>query len=298
MKNNVLKGGLLVALGACSYGMLATFVKMAYQEGFTTAEVTLSQYCLGFMGLLILTMFRKKTPAATTATSGIKSIIKLTVAGMTTGLTSICYYKSVQYVPVSVGIVLLMQTVWMGVLAEMILHKKMPGMRKIISVLIILAGTVSATNMLSQSITINWVGVGWGLAAALNYTATMYTSNNIELGFAPLRRSLYMILGGLIVIAIIFHSSLNGSFSYGILLRWSILLSLFGTVLPPLLFTKGMPLTGMGLGAIIASLEIPVSIIVAHILIKESVSRLQWAGVMLILSAVVLMNISERKKTV
>ena len=39
-KNSVLKGVFLVAIGATSYGMLATFVKIAYGEGFTTAEVT------------------------------------------------------------------------------------------------------------------------------------------------------------------------------------------------------------------------------------------------------------------
>lgn len=298
MKNNVLKGGILVALGACSYGMLATFVKMAYQEGFTTAEVTISQYCLGFLGLLMLTMFRKRASVSATQISGIKSIIKLTVAGTSMGLTSIFYYKSVQYVPVSVGIVLLMQTVWMGVIVEMVLLKKMPGMRKVISVLIILTGTVLATNLLSQSIDINWTGFGWGIAAATAYTATMYTSNNLELSFPPLRRSLYMILGGLIIISLIFHSSLNGDFSYRILLRWSLLLSIFGTILPPLLFTKGMPLTGMGMGAIIASLEIPVSVVVAYILLHESVSLLQWVGVTLILCSVVLMNISERRKEI
>jgi len=37
MKNNVLKGVFLVALGATSYGMLATFVKLAYKDGYTTA---------------------------------------------------------------------------------------------------------------------------------------------------------------------------------------------------------------------------------------------------------------------
>ena len=37
--NNIIKGVFLVALGATSYGMLATFVKLAYKEDFTTAEV-------------------------------------------------------------------------------------------------------------------------------------------------------------------------------------------------------------------------------------------------------------------
>lgn len=294
MKNKVLKGSIFVALGASSYGMLATFVKMAYHEGFSTAEVTISQYSLGFAGLFILTLFRKRTSAPEAKTSGIKSIFKLIVAGTSLGVTSISYYMAVQYVPVSVGIVLLMQTVWMGVLVEMILQKKAPGLRKTVSVLIILAGTALATNLLKQSVSINWAGFGWGMLAALSYTATMYTSNNIELHFPPLKRSLYMILGGLIIISFIFHSSLNQEFSYKIFLRWGLLLSLFGTILPPLLFTKGMPLTGMGLGAIIATVEIPVSVLVANIVLKEPVSFLQWVGVILILFAVVLMNIGGK----
>lgn len=293
MKNNVLKGSLFIALGASSYGMLATFVKMAYQEGFSTAEVTLSQYILGFAGLLILSLFSKTKQKVKTEKSNFKSVFKLILAGTSLGLTSTFYYLSVQYVPVSVAIVLLMQTVWMGVIAEMIIYKKIPGLRKIISVLIILIGTVLATNLLQESVIINWTGFFWGIMAALSYTATMYSSNNIELDSPPLRRSLFMILGGFIVIALIFHSSINTHFSTGIFMRWGIVLSLFGTILPPLLFTRGMPLTGMGLGAIIASVEIPVSILVAYIWLQEPVDFIQWMGVILILFAVVLMNIRK-----
>jgi drug/metabolite transporter (DMT)-like permease len=296
MKNNVFKGSIFIALGASSYGMLAAFVKMAYHEGFSTAEVTLSQFGLGFVGLFILTLVRKREPVPKAKTSDIKSLFKLIAAGTSMGLTSIFYYMAVQYIPVSVGIVLLMQTVWMGIILEVILYKKAPGLRKIMSVFIILAGTVLATSLLKQSVAINWIGVGWGMMAALSYTAAMYSSNNIELQLPPLKRSLYMILGGLIIISFIFHSSLNKQFSYEIFLRWGLVLSLFGTILPPLLFTRGMPLTGMGLGAIIASVEIPVSVLMAHLLLKEPVSFLQWAGVILILFAVVLMNIEKRKK--
>lgn len=293
MKNNVLKGSLFIALGASSYGMLATFVKMAYQEGFSTAEVTLSQYILGFAGLLILSLFSKTKQKVKTEKSNFKSVFKLILAGTSLGLTSTFYYLSVQYVPVSVAIVLLMQTVWMGVIAEMIIYKKIPGLRKIISVLIILIGTVLATNLLQDSVIINWTGFFWGIMAAISYTATMYSSNNIELDSPPLRRSLFMILGGFIVIALIFHSSINAHFSTGIFMRWGIVLSLFGTILPPLLFTRGMPLTGMGLGAIIASVEIPVSILVAYIWLREPVDFMQWMGIILILFAVVLMNLRK-----
>ena len=56
MNNSVLKGSLFVALGAASYGMLTTFVKMAYAEGYTSYEITFSQMFLGLLGLLIINL--------------------------------------------------------------------------------------------------------------------------------------------------------------------------------------------------------------------------------------------------
>ena len=294
MKNNALKGSLYIALGASSYGMLATFVKIAYQESYTTAEVTLSQYSLGFIGLLILNLFQKKNSQSSPKKMNFKSTFKLIIAGSSLGLTSTFYYLSVQYIPVSAAIVLLMQTVWIGAVLETILYKKFPEKRKIVSIVLVLIGTLLAVNLIKEAAVINWKGFLYGMLAALSYTATMYSSNNIELHLPPLKRSLYMILGGLIVVIFIFHSSINREFTFDILLNWGIVLSLFGTILPPLLFTKGMPLTGMGLGAIVASIEIPVSIFVAYIWLSEAVSLFQWVGILLILFAVVLMNLQKK----
>ena len=294
MLNIKVKGAIYVAIGASSYGMLTTFVKMAYREGFSTAEVTISQYILGAFGLLLLNVFSKKKaePKVKPAT---RTGIKLILAGSSLGLTSAFLYLAVQYVSVSVGIILLMQTVWMGVVVEMIIHKSIPERRKLFAVVIILGGTVLATALGQGTVRVNLTGISWGLLAALSYTATMYSSNSIGLQYPPLKRSLLLISGGLLIILIIFHTHINRDFSFRIFFRWGILLSLFGTILPPILLTRGMPLTGMGLGAIIASLEIPVSVLMAFVLINESVSALQWAGVILILLAVVLMNIKNRK---
>lgn len=294
MKNSALKGSLYIALGASSYGILATFVKIAYQQNYTTAEVTLSQYALGFLGLLILNLFQKKTSLSSSQKMSFKSTLKLIMAGSSLGLTSTFYYLSVQYIPVSAAIVLLMQTVWIGAVLETILYRKFPSQRKIVSIVLVLIGTLLAVNLIKETAMINWKGFLYGMLAALSYTATMYSSNNIELHLPPLKRSIYMILGGLIVVIFIFHSSINQEFPFEILLNWGILLSLFGTILPPLLFTKGMPLTGMGLGAIVASVEIPVSIFIAYIWLSEPVNLFQWFGIVLILFAVVLMNLQKK----
>ena len=57
-KNELIKGVFLVGLGATSYGMLATVVKLAYksQEQYTTAEVTTSQFVYGIIGMLLINL--------------------------------------------------------------------------------------------------------------------------------------------------------------------------------------------------------------------------------------------------
>ncbi|MFY7938077.1 MAG: EamA family transporter, partial [Flavobacterium sp.] len=116
MKNNKLKGVFLVALGATSYGMLATFVKLAYKDGYTTAEVTSSQFIYGILGILFINLFQKIVNKEKVQKASSKNIFQLMVAGTSLGMTSVFYYLCVKYIDVSIAIVLLMQTVWMGVL--------------------------------------------------------------------------------------------------------------------------------------------------------------------------------------
>ena len=131
--NSVLKGVFLVGLGATSYGMLATFVKLAYSHTgitgntFTPAEVISAQFIIGIIAILVINAFQKAKKGTEVVKASANNIKQLMIAGTSTGLTSIFYYLAVKYIPVSIGIVLLMQTVWMGVFLEMFLEKKMPS---------------------------------------------------------------------------------------------------------------------------------------------------------------------------
>ncbi|MGM8361315.1 EamA family transporter [Flavobacterium sp. ARAG 55.4] len=295
IENKTLKGVLLVALGASSYGMLATFVKIAYQEGFTTAEVSGSQFSLGLLGVFFLTLLRriKNNPSEIKITS--QQIIKLILSGTSMGFTSVFYYLSVRYVPVSIGIVLLMQTVWMGVLTEMLLDRKKPSLQKITAVIITLTGTVLATNLLSSNLTLDWRGFFWGILAAAAFTTTMFSANRIATEISSLKRSLFMLIGGTIVVLIFALITQTTPFNFSIFAKWGIILALFGTIIPPLLLTSGFPLTGIGLGSIVSALELPVSVAMAYFLLSEKVNGLQWFGIFLIITAIVLMNVRLKK---
>jgi drug/metabolite transporter (DMT)-like permease len=294
--NTILKGVFLVGLGATSYGMLATFVKLAYQDNFTTAEVTSAQFILGIIGMLIINTVQKLKNKTKTIKATKNNIAQLMIAGTSLGMTSVFYYLAVKYIPVSINIVLLMQTVWMGVLLEWILDKKTPSLQKIISVIIVLTGTVLATNLINNKIELDWRGIMWGLLAATSFTATMFTANRVATNISSAQRSLYMLLGGVVVVFGFSIITQTTPFNFEIFLKWGIIVSLFGTIIPPILMNAGFPLTGIGLGSIVSSLELPVSVMMAFFILKEEVIPTQWAGILLIILAIIIMNIKYKKK--
>jgi drug/metabolite transporter (DMT)-like permease len=295
VQKNSLKGVLLVALGASSYGMLATFVKLAYNEAYTTAEVTVSQFVLGILGILVVLLFQRvktnKNPLQATR----KNKYQLMLAGTSLGMTSVFYYLAVRYIPVSIGIVMLMQTVWMAVILDIFLEKKMPSFRKVLAVSIVLIGTFLATNLFSQTFILDWRGVLWGLLAAASFTTTMFTSNRIAANLKASERSLWMLLGGAVVVFVFAVLTQKTAFNFTIFMKWGLVLALFGTIIPPMLLNAGFPHTGIGLGSIVASLELPVSVLMAYFILNEDVLMSQWSGIALIILAIVMMNIQFKK---
>ncbi|KQT26297.1 permease [Chryseobacterium sp. Leaf405] len=316
-KKNILKGVLFVGIGASIYGMLATFVKLAYNEGYTTSEVTTSQFLLGLLGLLVLNFFQTITSKKKLSSPTSKEIRTLMLVGTSLGCTSLFYYIAVQYINVSIAIVLLMQSVWFSVVVESFLTKKLPNTRKIISVVIVLIGTVLATNLVNESLELDWKGIFWGLMAAASYTMTMFTSNTLATHLPVFRKSIIMLCGGSIVIfAFLFFAQIGPlysdglksfylnftentqhihSFNFSILWKYGLILSLFGTIIPPILFNIGFPNAGLGLGSIVSSLELPVSVTMAFVLLGEKVIFIQWVGIALILFAIVLMNLPKKE---
>ena len=294
-QQSILKGVVLVGLGAASYGMLATFVKMAYAEGFTTAEVTSSQFVYGIIGLLFLHFFQKTGLKKNTLKPTSKDIFYLMLAGTSMGFTSIFYYLAVRYIPVSIAIVLLMQTVWMGVLLEYLLDKKAPSKQQAFAVVIVLIGTLLATNILQNQAALDWRGFVWGILAAASFTTTMFTANRIATQISSTKRSLFMLLGGAIMVFGFALFTQNTPFNIEIFEKWGIVLALFGTIIPPILMNAGFPLTGIGLGSIVSALELPVSVFMAFALLHEKVIFLQWLGIFLIIMAIIIMNIRLKK---
>lgn len=156
----------LVFLGACSYGILSTIVKLAYGQGYSPAEVIGGQMFFGFVLTWIPALFFLRTKP------GKKQLLLLVGVGLAVGSTGILYYNALRFIPASIAIVLLFQFTWMGVLAEAILTKRIPDKPTLFSLVLLLFGTLLAggvweTGGIAQ---FHIMGVVLGLLSGVSYT--------------------------------------------------------------------------------------------------------------------------------
>ncbi|WP_235933004.1 EamA family transporter [Acidiluteibacter ferrifornacis] len=293
MRKSIYWGVFLVFLGACSYGVLATIVKVAYNNGFNTLEITFSQFAIGWIALLVILLMTKNNSSP--VGSNLQSKRKLMIAGTSMGLTSVLYYLCVKNIDVSIAIVLLMQSTWMGVIVEWLIERKTPSRQKIIAAIVVLIGTALSAKIFNSTYEeLNGLGFLFGFLASISYTITVYASGKVALKMPALHRSFWMLSGGFVIIFIYGLFTFSGTFNTDILVSYGIPLALFGTVLPPILFAYGMPSAGTAAGTIVGAVELPISVIMAYFILNENVIPTQWIGILLILLAVVLMNYQKK----
>ena len=274
-------GFIVFSAGAC-YGILSTVVKMAYAAGFTLADVSGMQCFFGMLFLWMAAALKKK-PALSAC-----QILSLTSTGIPMALTTIFYYRSLETLSASLAVVFLFQSIWMGTAAESILAKKIPSPLKLLSILLCLLGTFLSAGFTEDSLSLRLSsGMIWGLLAALSYTAVILSSSLMGNSLPPAWKSALMATGDTVLTFILlpppflFTPSLWPS-----LLPYALLLGLFGVALPPFLLALGMPHVGPGLGSILVASELPVSLLMALLILNESVSPIQWAGILCILAGI------------
>ncbi|GAA0360136.1 EamA family transporter [Bacillus horti] len=285
-----MKYSIIVLLGAISYGVLSTFVKLAYGAGFTVNEVVGGQFFFGWLMLLLAVGFFSRKRIR------LKHVLQLMLVGTTTSFTAITYYSSLQYVPASVAIILLFQFTWMGVALEAILTRTWPSRIKVASVLLLIGGTLLASGLFSATVAaLPLKGILFGLCAAVSFTLFILVSERVAVDVSPLSRSLAMISGAMVFTFIVFPPTFifSGVILYGLWI-YALPLAFFGMVIPTLFFAIGMPRIGTGLGTILGAAELPTVIVMSWLVLREQIGWLQYIGIMIILIGIVLPQLKKK----
>ncbi|GGE73106.1 EamA family transporter [Priestia taiwanensis] len=286
------KYALLVLIGSCSYGVLSTIAKLAYNEGFVASEVVASQYFFGWIFLLVATLLfsRKKAP--------FKQVMFLMFVGTSTSLTGIFYGLTLEQVTASMAVVLLFQFTWIGIVLEAISERAFPSKEKLFAIAVLFGGTLLAGGVFEQGhTTLNTLGLVYGLLSAVAFALFIFVSGRVATEVPALNRSLYMVTGALILIMFVFSPEFlyNGSLGNG-LFKYGLALAVLGTLLPVICFSIASPKVGSGIATILGAVELPVAVLVSMLVLKDNVSAVQWLGIAIIFIGIMIPQFYVRKQ--
>lgn len=276
----------LVLAGGASYGIISTLVKLSYRSGFSINDVSSIQYFLGFLLLWTIWLLRvRRFPAKKTA-------LAFLLAGIPLSGTTMLYNRALETLPASLAVIFLFQSIWLGTLAECVIRREKPTRIRLLSIAIVLTGTVLAAGVIGSVAAFSLsAGMLWGFAAAISYTTGLLCMNRIGRGIHPITKSALMVSGALVMVLLFLPPDLPVSPAhFASILPYGIPLTLFGVLLPPLLFSSGMPHISPGLGSLLSASELPTALFFSFLLLGESISFLQIIGVVILLFGIWLGN--------
>ena len=271
------KATLFVLIGAISYGVLSTIVKLAYAAGFDSAGVSGSQFFFGWILIFMLAFFTKNLRLAPS------TAIKLIVIGISSGTTGYLYYQSLQTISASVAIILLFQFTWIGVVIDSILSRRLPSRAHFLSAVLLIGGAILASAAYTSSLDVR--GTLFGLGAAISFSIFLLASGRVANHLPVIKKSFYMMTGGLLFIMIMYPPATfltASNFENGMLL-YAIPLGLFALILPPLLFAAGAPHLSPASVSLLGAAELPTAVICSVLILGEHLMSSQWIGIIIIL---------------
>ena len=224
--------------------------------------------------------------------------LKLAAMGLVTAGTTTFYYLSLLFIPASVAITLLFQFTWIGLVFEVATTRRRPTNAALLAAVVVCVGTLFASGLLGGAGTaaLHPLGIACGLAAAVCCAGFMFLSGRVETQVPVQQRGLWACCGYVVVGFALCPDYLSS----GVLARG---IGWYGLVLGPLGFAVPMMLFGMackhlspGLSTIMASSELPISVLCSVLLLHEAVTPLQVAGVAAILAGVVVAQVPPLRR--
>ena len=210
-----------------------------------------------------------------------------------------CYFQAMNYMSLSAAAILLYTAPAIVTLLSALLFRERLTGTKMLAVVLAFLGCALVSGLGAGDMALSAAGILYGLGAGFGYAMySIFARYALERGYSSNTINFYSCLLAAIGAALIwgvdgvFESVTASTQNLGLALGAGVLTCF----LPYLLYTYG--LTGMetGRASIMASVEPVVATLVGAVVFRESMSVLSYAGVALVLSAVVLLNVKTKRR--
>ena len=293
MKTRINKHFISIFLAAVLWGMAGIFVRTCEQDGFQKMQMVFGR-TLGtavIIGLFMLfrdrRLFRVRLKDLWLfAGGGVFSIL----------MFSFCYYKTMEYTTLSVAAVLLYTAPFFVIFLSLILFRQKLTVIKSVACLVAFAGCCLTTGAFRSGFSIGATALVFGLLTGLGYALyTIFTRLLFDRGYPSFTIIFYVFLFA--ALSSFFFSDPAGLCrtvaASPISAFHLFLLAFFNSVLPYILYTKGLEGVDPTVAPIIATAEPVVATVVGAIVYHEKLTFTGGVGIVLILSAVLILNLKK-----
>lgn len=283
-----------ILAAGCLWGFMGLFRRYMGELGFSASNLIVLRCgvaALSFALVLLFTgpaQFRiRLRDAWCFLGSGIVSLLFFTF----------CYFQAMNYMSLSAAAILLYTAPAIVTLLSALLFKERLTGLKLAAVALAFLGCALVSGLGSGDMALSTAGILYGLGSGFGYAMySIFARCALQRGYSSNTINFYSCLLAAIGAMLIWgadglYESVTAS---GTSLALALGAGILTCFLPYLLYTYG--LTGMetGRASIMASVEPVVATLVGAVVFRESMSALAYAGVVLVLSAVVLLNVRRR----
>ena len=292
MKN---KGTLFIFAAAVMWGIAGLFVRKLSEYGVSPAGTVF--YRCFFTALII------GAAMLTVNKNGFKIHIKDLYLFSGNGVFSIvmfnfCYYQTMRLSTLSVAAVLLYTAPIFVMIMSVFLFNEKINAPKALAVVMAFTGCAFVSGIVGNAVKISLLALIYGLLTGFGYALyTVFSNILIKRGYGALTVIFYTFVfaavgsGFLTAFSgqtVLFGASAN-------VLVWAVLMAVFNTVLPYILYTNGLKFTDASKAPVIATIE-PVTATVLGLFYGERLAFFGVLGIILVLSSVIIINLKSGEK--
>lgn len=281
---------ILVLIAGISWGLIGVFTKAINTLGFTEMQMLFVKGVLATALLFLITFFKDRSQLKLKNWKDIRYFIGTGICSFT--FFSWAYMKAINLTSLGVAAVLLYTAPTFVMLFSILLfHEKMTKIKGVVLVMTFF-GCVLVTGLLESGNVFTWQGILIGLASGIGYALySIFGTYAIRAGYGSLTISFYTFLMAAVFMVFCVEpvTVLQEITSKG---QWPLAVSfaLLTTVVPYLCYTKGLSGLPASQASVTATIEPVVAAILGIVVFHEGASVMKIAGIVLVLSSVVLMN--------
>jgi len=294
-ENKAVIGSMLIIIAGCFWGSMGIFVRRLGTYGFSSIQIVSIRVTLAAV-IFALVLFVKDRKGFKISFKDIPLFLGLGLGSIL--FFTVCYFTAIKMMPLSTAAILLYTSpIWIMLMSILFFREKLDG-RKLIALFLAFVGCILVSGISGERMSLTGLlvglgsGIGYGLYSILGkialrkyspYTVTAYTFMFAAVGSWIICRPADML------------NKFSSSEDIGFLMLFCFVTALITAVIPFLAYTLGLERVEASKAGIIATIEPMVATLIGMFVYSEPLTIMSGAGVLLILSAVIVLNLKQKK---